>query len=387
MRQDRRTMRFAKVVSFFIVILLPSLAFLPSISQADITSTASRVLHMNKKWDIDTTSYRMDWHPSEPIIAFGTSSNEIHFRDKIDGSLIAKIELFEETQYGAGFSYLDYSPNGSWIAFPGYIEIEYGLYDKRWIKIYDTATLSLVFELESQFNISYFDWSPDGDRFAFGTSRTPIEGNGSYNWTYIVDSTSRRILDKFQSPAYIHEVRWSPDGAELVVLSQSGLQKWNESGTVFIPHTFPDDTGYGDLQWFSDGKSVLFYARSTIKAFYPRLMVISHYLELDENIGSFALSPDDSAIAVFMPSHGLTFYRVETLERIDKVFTGPYLLGLKWSPDGSSLAGTSIGTITVISYAEQADSMLPLLLTIAVILVVSLAALAYARRQLSRRNE
>lgn len=342
---------------------------------------------MTKKWDIDITSYRMDWHPSKPIIAFGAKNNEIHFRDKKDGSLITKIELFDEPKHSAGFSYLDYSPNGSWIAFPGYVEIDQGLFDKRWIRVYDTATLSLVFELESQFNISYFDWSPDGDRFAFGTSRTPIEGNGSYNWTYVVDSFSRQILEKFQSPSYIREVRWSPDGTELVVLSQSGLQKWNESGTVFIPHAFPDDTGYGDLQWFSDSKSVLFYARSTIKAFYPRLMVISHFLELDENIGSIALSPDDSAIAVFMPSHGLTFYRVETLERIDKVFTGTHVWDLEWSPDGSSLAGTSVGTMMVISYSEQTDWMLPLLLTIAVIVVVSLAVVVYARRQTSKEND
>ncbi len=342
---------------------------------------------MTKKWDIDITAYRMDWHPSKPIIAFGAKNNEIHFRDKKDGSLITKIELFEEPKHSAGFSYLDYSPNGSWIAFPGYVEIDEWSFDKRWIRVYDTSTLSLAFELESQFNISYFDWSPDGDRFAFGTSRTPIEGNGSYNWTYIMDSVSRQILDKFQSPSYIHEVRWSPDGAELVVLSQSGLQKWNESGTVFVPHAFPDHTGYGDLQWFSDGKSVLFYARRTIKAFYPRLMVISHYIELEENIGSFALSPDDSAIAVFMPSQGLTFYRVETLERIDKVFTGTHVWDLKWSPDGSSLAGTSVGTMMVISYSEQSDWMLPLLLTIAVVVVVSLAVVAYVRRQSSRRNE
>jgi WD40 repeat protein len=342
---------------------------------------------MTKKWDIDITSYRMDWHPSKPIIALGSKNNEIHFRDKKDGSLITKIELFEEPKYSAGFTCLEYSPNGSWIAFRGYVEIDDWSYDKRWIRVYDTENMSLVFEMESPLNISRFDWSPDGKRFAFTTYNTPIEGNGSYNWTYLVDSASRQILHKFQSPAYIKDLKWSPDGTELVVLSHSGLQKWNESGTVFVPHMFPDDAGYGDLQWFSDGKSVLFFARSTIKAFDPRLMVISHYLELDENIESFALSPDDSAIAVYMSSHGLIFHRVETLERIDKVFSGTHLWDLEWSPDGSSLAGISVGTTMVMSYSEQSDWMLPLLLTIIVILVVSIAALAYAKRQLSKRNE
>ncbi len=342
--------------------------FLSILIHPTTASSAETVFELEERWDISKSSYHVDWHPSSQELAFATEGDEIHLRERSDGSLISRIKVRNDPQLNIGPNYVSYSPNGTWIAVWGYSLHGGNLPDLRTVKVYDRGNLSLVFNMEFEFNAPTFDWSPDGLRFAVGTVWDSYAGSSPSNWTYIVSSISLEILEKFESPASMRDLEWSPDGSELLVLSYAGLQKWNESGIMFLPHSFPKDIRFCCLHWASFANIGIFSEGSSLIALDLEEMSLTNFLEVGNSIENFALSPDETVLALDTSQGHLEFYQIDILEEIYELSTEVTSFEIAWSPDGLSLAIAGIGHTKMWSYSSDSNSF-PFLILVGVALL------------------
>ncbi len=118
----------------------------------------------------------------------------------------------------------------------------------------------------------------------------------------------------------------------------------------------------------------------------PKGMKVTVFLEIGDPIERFALSPDETVVAVYThPSH-LRFYSIESLKEAREYSEAVSPFQLAWSPDGSSLALAGIGLAAVLSALDDSDSFPVLVFITAMSVVVVIALLTYAKTKGSREE-
>ncbi len=293
---------------------------------------------------------------AQPAVCPNPAAGDHLLTRAADGSLLLDGQRLTCAPHAVPTAPFALSPNGQWVAFVNQAGDVVAMHaNGRAALTIRPHTASAQFT-----HIAALSWSPGSDQLMTLTS-SGADASAFQVEISSLASTGSRILDSFTTDALLAAPRWSPDGVFLAyaLTTANGATiravRVNQNGS--LPVQFPIIGTLGDLAWLPGTADTLTYATEspatgtsiTIAQMSSRVVVEPIYqspaaltvtmTDYNALTGAWALTLSDGTIASVATPTGI----VNPLAQLDASTQ------LFWSPDGTTLAALSQGSLWLIS--------------------------------------
>lgn len=240
---------------------------------------------------------------------------------------------------------IEWSPDGKLIAVAGY---------NNSLVIIDAITGKIKYSYYDMRSIGRIKWSPDSKYLLFRR--------------FLVNQYVGVILDAHTGGVnkyllgfkhILEDLDWSPDGKRIASVSYDTLLTiWNVM-TGNPEFTLKDQYGANKLAWSPDGKKIVTIGHEYVYHLWDVVKgeLIKKIPTLPCFFLDFSWSPDSKKFIINESYNRVYICDGSTGEKIKTLYGVDFFEKVRWSPDGSKIAGQIYGYGTNIWDAETGDSL------------------------------
>lgn len=295
----------------FVILLVALLVFL----SGSVTLTAQPL----------GNSAMVDWHPDGTLLALASSDGNVYIYDDTS-DLVYTLDAHEGKVIQA-----KWSPDGTLLATSAQGD--------NIVRIWDTATWSLLHELNHRTPLIWLEWKPD-------QTRVIVLGRDTYD----VWDTINWQLEASSGIGGAYFVRWSSDGS-LIGIAGTTHYYVLEEGPNAILYALTTEYANGNrvtaMDWHPDGTQIVTGTSSGSigSREVSTLAEITTFETATDVIWELAYSPDGRMVAGALNNGEVWIWDAETGEVI-QIVENPdvdFAISLSWNPASGELAYGYVG--------------------------------------------